>query len=406
MMIAGDALKSLAQEAALMTKEEKLEVGRKKQSLYIGIPKEYSHKENRVALTPEAVELLSAHGHKIVVETNAGKSANYSDRDYSEAGAEIAYERDKVFKADVIFKVAPPTNTEIDLMQKKQTLFSALQLTTQPKNTLKKLMEKKITAIAWDYIKDDSGIYPVIRSMGEIAGNTAVLIAGHYLSNIDEGKGMMLGGIAGLRPSEVVIIGAGTVGEYACRSALGLGASVKVFDNSTYKLRRLQNAIGARLYTSVISPKGLEKALMRADVAIGALRGKSGRTPCVVTEEMVSGMKPGSVIVDVSIDQGGCFETSEVTSHQEPVYKKYDVLHYCVPNIASRVSRTASIALSNIFAPLALDVGEGGGIGQVIRENEGFRHGVYMYNGTLTSSYLGETYNLPYKDMNLFMAAF
>lgn len=403
MNVSGDALKSLAQEAALMPQEEMLEVGKQSKKLYIGIPKETSFKENRVALAPEAVSLLTAHGHTVVIETDAGKNASFTDNDYSEAGARIAYDRKEVFQADLIFKVAPPTNEEIEMMQRHQTLFSALQLTVQPKNTLKKLMEKKITAIAWDYVKDNSGIFPVIRSMGEIAGNTAILIAGRYLG---EDRGMMLGGVAGIAPAEVTIIGAGTVSESAARAALGLGAIVKVFDNSTYKLRRLQHSLGQRIYTSVITPKVLAKALRRADVAIGALRAQAGRTPLVVNEKMVQEMKEGSVIVDVSIDQGGCFETSRVTSLEKPVYREYGVVHYCVPNIASGVPRTASFALSNIFAPLILDIGEGGGMEKILHDNAGFRHGVYMYKGSLTSSYLGETFSLPYKDLNLLMAAF
>ncbi|MFT7613357.1 MAG: alanine dehydrogenase [Parvicellaceae bacterium] len=405
MTISGDALKSLAQEAALLPQEEMLEVGRQEKKLYLGIPKETSFKENRVAVSPEAISLLTAHGHEVVVETNAGKLASFSDNDYSEAGARIAYDREEVFKADLIFKVAPPTNDEIDMMQMRQTLFSALQLTVQPKNTLEKLMKKRVTAIAWDYVKDNSGIFPVIRSMGELSGNTAILKAGQYLSE-EDGRGMLLGGVAGIAPAEVVIIGAGTVAEYAARAALGLGAIVKVFDNSTYKLRRLQNSLNQRIYTSVITPKVLAKALKRADVAIGALRAPAGRTPLVVSEKMVQDMKEGSVIIDVSIDQGGCFETSRVTSHKNPTYKEYGIIHYCVPNIASSVPRTASFALSNIFAPLILDIGEGGGMEKIIRSNSGFRHGVYMYNGTLTSSYLGDTFGLPYKDLNLIMAAF
>lgn len=404
MIVSGDALKSLAQEAALMPQEEMLEVGKKNKKLFIGIPKETSFMENRVALAPEAVGLLTAHGHTVVIQTKAGIGANFSDSDYSEAGARITYNKEEVFKADLIFKVAPPTNSEIEMMQMKQTLFSALQLAVQPKNTLKKLMEKKVTAIAWDYVKDNSGIFPVIRSMGEIAGNTAILTAGRYLSE-DIGRGMMLGGVAGIAPAEVVIIGAGTVAEYAARAALGLGAIVKVFDNSTYKLRRLQNSLGHRVYTSVISPKVLAKALRRADVAIGSLRAQAGRTPMVVNEKMVQDMKEGSVIIDVSIDQGGCFETSRVTSHEDPVYKEYGIVHYCVPNIASSVPRTASFALSNIFAPLIIDIGEGGGMEKIIYDNAGFRHGVYMYRGALTSSYLGETFGLPYQDLNLLMAA-
>jgi alanine dehydrogenase len=405
MITSKEALKSLAKEAALMPQEEMLEVGKRKKQLFIGIPRETSFQENRVALVPEAVSLLVSNGHRVVVETNAGKKANFQDNEYSEAGAQIAYDSEEVFKADIILKVAPTSDEEVSMMQRKQTLFSALQLSVAPKDTLRKLMNKKVTAIAWDYIKDADNIYPIIRSMGEIAGNTSMLIAAEYLSNVNEGKGLMLGGVAGITPTEVVILGAGTVGEFATRSALGLGASVKVFDNSTYKLRRLQNILGTRVYTSIIQPKVLGKALMRADVVIGALRAPYGRVPCIVTEEMVSNMKDGSVIIDVSIDQGGCFETSEVTNHTNPVFKKHGVTHYCVPNIASRVSRTASYALSNIFTPVLLSIGEEGGVANLVKKDPGFRNGVYIYNGTLTSPNLGEAFNLPYKDIDLLMAA-
>jgi len=245
-----------------------------------------------------------------------------------------------------------------------------------------------------------------VRSMSEIAGSTAILIAAEYLSNVNEGRGMMLGGVSGIPPTEVVIIGAGTVGESAARAALGLGANVKIFDNHIYKLSRLQNDIGRRVFTSIIQPKILSKALMRADVVIGAIRSKSGKTPCFVTEKMVSDMQEGSVVIDVCIDQGGCFETSRVTSHADPVFAKYGVTHYCVPNIASRVAQTASQALSNIFAPMLLNVGESGGMKNMIRNNPGLRHGIYLYNGMLTNKFLGETYKIPYKDIELLMAAF
>jgi alanine dehydrogenase len=215
----------------------------------------------------------------------------------------------------------------------------------------------------------------------------------------------MLGGISGVPPTEVVIIGAGTVGEFAARAAVGLGAMVKIFDNSLYRLRRLQNDLGMRLFTSIIEPRELEAALKTADVAIGALRSSEGRTPVVVTEEMVSSMKVGSVIMDISIDQGGCFETSEVTSHTNPVFRKFGVAHYCVPNIASRVSHSASMALSNIFTPILLDMGEKGGIDNYLRVNASVRNGVYMYNGILTHRYIGEAYNIPYKDIELLIAA-
>ena len=267
-------------------------------------------------------------------------------------------------------------------------------------------MQKRITAVAWDYIQDDSGIFPVVRAMGEIAGNTSVLIAAEYLSNTNNGPGIMFGGISGVRPAEIVIIGAGTVGEFATRAALGLGASVKLFDNSIYKLRRIQYDLGHRLWTSTIQPQELEKAIAQADVAIGALRAPYGRTPCVVTERMVSNMKPGSVIVDVAIDQGGCFETSRMTNHSDPVYREHDVIHYCVPNVASRVSQTASQALSNIFAPILISTGDHGGITGYIRYHKGIRGGVYLFNGTLTNEVIGEAFNLPYKDLDLLITAF
>tara|TARA_Y100000589_G_scaffold108485_1_gene103101 strand:+ start:229 stop:1449 length:1221 start_codon:yes stop_codon:yes gene_type:complete len=405
MISSGDALKSLAIEAALSPQEEKLEVGQKKQKLYIGIPKETEFQEQRVALVPQSVGLLIANGHKVVVETGAGINANFSDNDYSEAGAEIAYDTQEIYKADIILKVTPPNDNEINMMKHKQILFSALQLTVQPKSALKKLMDKKITAIAWDYIEDEGGSFPVIRSMGEIAGTTAFLIAAELMSNANEGKGLMLGGVAGITPPEMVIIGAGTVGQFAASAAISLGVSVKVFDNSVFKLRRLQNEIGHKVFTSVIQPKVLEKALMRCDVAIGALRVPHGRTPCVVNENMVKNMKSGSVIVDVSIDKGGCFETSKITTHEKPTFIKHDIVHYCVPNIASRVSRTASYSLSNIFSPLLLEISERGGCEKLIQTEKGFRHGVYIYKGTLTSSFLGESFGLPYKDLDLLISA-
>lgn len=398
-----ELLKHLMQQGSLLPKEEMLEVARKKGNLYIGIPKETSFQERRVALVPEAVSLLVANGHRVKVETNCGAGASFSDNDYSEAGAEICHSPEEIFKCDIIFKVAPPSEDEVELMSGGQTLISALQISIQPKELLQKMINKKITAIAWDYIRDDSGAFPVVRTMGEIAGTTSILLAGDLLSCFNKGKGMMLGGVAGVQPTEVVVIGAGTVGEYAARAAIGLGASVKVFDNSLSKLRRLQNNLGVRVYTSVIQPKVLAKALRRADVSIGALRASLGKTPCVVSEEMVEQMKEGAVIVDVSIDQGGCFETSRVTSHDNPTYTEHGVVHYCVPNIPSRVSRTASFALSNIFSPILLDMGNKGGPQDYIQRDLGFRSGVYMYKGNLTSEVLGKVFGLKYKDIEILL---
>lgn len=400
-----EILKKLIQQGSLLPKEEMLEIARKKGSLFIGIPKETSFQERRVALVPEAVSLLVANGHRVKIESKSGEGSNFTDTEYSEAGAEICFDTKEIFQCDIIFKVAPPSEEEVELMPGNQTLISALQLSIQPKVILQKLMQKKVTAIAWDYIRDEEGVFPVVRTMGEIAGTTSVLVAAELLSTFNEGKGIMLGGIAGVTPTEVVVIGAGTVGEFAIRSAIGLGASVKVFDNSLSRLRRLQNNIGTRIYTSVLNPKVLAKALKRADVVIGAIRGPLGRTPCVVTEEMIESMKNGSVVVDVSIDQGGCFETSKITNHIAPTFVKHGVIHYCVPNIASRVSRTASFALSNIFSPILLDMGDQGGCRDLIKNDHGFRSGVYIYKGTLTSEVLGKVFDLNYKDIELLLLA-
>jgi len=398
-----ELLKKLIQKGNLLPKEEMLEVERKKGSLHIGIPKETSFQERRVALVPETVSLLVAHGHEVKVESNAGVGANFSDNDYSEAGAQICKSRKEIYECNIVFKVTPPSDEEVELMPGNQTFISALQISIQPKQVLTKLIKKKITAIAWDYIQDEEGVFSLVRTVGEIAGNTSILIAGELISSFSSGKGMMLGGIAGVQPTEVVIIGAGTVGEFATRAALGLGASVKVFDNRLSKLRRLQNDIGQRVYTSIIQPKVLAKAIRRADIVIGALRSSVGKTPCVVTELMIQEMKSGSVIVDVSIDQGGCFETSRVTNHDDPTFVKHGVTHYCVPNIASRVSRTASFAISNIFSPLLLEMGERGGVEDLIRSHSGFRNGVYIYKGLLTNEVLGKVFNLKYKDINLIL---
>tara|TARA_R110002049_G_scaffold83103_2_gene211224 strand:+ start:1517 stop:2734 length:1218 start_codon:yes stop_codon:yes gene_type:complete len=402
-----DLLKSLAKSAAgYLPQEEMLEVRRKRSDLFIGIPKETSLQERRVPLVPDDVCTLVNNGHQVVVETKAGEKSNFSDRDYSEAGAQIVHSAKEVYKADIILKVEPLSHEEIELMQQGQTLISAIQLPVQPKNFLEKMMAKKVTAIAYDYIKDREGIFPVIRAMSEIAGNTSILIAAEYLSNANKGQGLMMGGITGVKPTEVVIIGAGTVAEFAARAAIGLGASVKIFSNNIFKLRRLQNDIGQRLYTSNFQQTELLNALKSADVVIGALRSEKGRAPIVITEEMVEKMKEGSVIVDVSIDQGGCIETSSVTTHSNPTFIKHGVIHYCVPNIASRVARTASQALSNVFTPVILDMGEQGGFENTMRNIYSVRNGIYLYKGVLTNQYLAETFNLPYKDLDLLIAVY
>ncbi len=397
------AIKALAREAALLPQEELLEAQRGHAELTIGIPAETSLQEKRVALVPEAVALLVAHGHQVLVETQAGSEAQFSDNDYSESGARIVYDRRQVFQANIVLKVEPPSLEEVALMGMRQTLISALQLSVQNEGLLEALSAKKTTAIAWDFVQNENGIQPLVRAMGEIAGNTAVLLAGELMASVS-GQGTMLGGVSGVRPSEVVILGAGTVGEYATRSALGLGASVKVFDNSVHRLIRLQNAVGQRLWTSTLQPSVLEEALRTADVAIGAVRGSGSRAPMLVSEPMIAGMRERSIVVDVSIDRGGVFETSRLTSHERPTFIECGVIHYCVPNIPSRVARTASKALSNIFAPMLLGIAGEGGMVPAIKDRNLISTGVYMFNGTLTNEEIAAERNLPWKPLDLLAA--
>ncbi len=387
------------------TLEETLDIKPKGAQLYIGIPKEVAFQENRIALTPDAVSVLVSNGHHVMIEHNAGEAAHFGDKDYSEAGAKIVYSTEEVYKAPVLVKSAPVVEEELSFLQHNQMIVSPIHLTVLKAELLQKMMDKRVTAISFENLKDDSGSYPIVRSMSEIAGSAVLLIAAQYLSSSNHGKGVLLGGISGIAPTKVIIIGAGIVGEYAARAALALGASVKVFDNSVYRLKRLQNNIGQRLWTSVIEPRMLAKQLKTCEVAVGALGSETGRTPLVVTEEMVSSMRRGSVIIDVSIDRGGCFETSEITSHESPIFLKYGVIHYCVPNIPSGFARTASQAISNVLMPLLLEAGEDGGFEKMIWHQLHLRSGIYIFKGALTNFYLSERFNLKYTDLNLLIAS-
>jgi alanine dehydrogenase len=384
----------------LLPQEETLEIARQKSQLFIGIPKETSFQERRICLTPDSVNTLTYQGHRVMIEAGAGVSSSYSDKEYSDAGAEITLDTKKVFSCPMILKVEPPTVSEIEMMNPKTILISAIQLKTRKKSYFEGLSRKKITALAFEYLKDEDGSYPAVKSLSEIAGTASILIAAELMITNEFGKGLLFGNITGVAPTEVVIIGAGTAGEFAAKTAIGLGASVKVFDNSITKLRRMQNNLNQRIFTSTLQQKALLKALRRCDVAIGAMRGKE-RCPVVVTETMVEHMKKGAVIVDISIDTGGCFETSEVTTHEKPTFLKSNVLHYCVPNIPSRYSKTASLSISNIITPYLLQIAEDGGIESSIRCNAGLKNGIYLYHGILTNKAIGDWFDLPDNDINL-----
>ena len=392
-------------KSSLVPQEQMLEVRKRRHAFFIGLPKEISLQENRISLTPDAVALLVNNGHDVWVETKAGLGSKFTDKQYSDAGAKIVYSPQEVYQADVILKIEPPTQEEIELMHAGQTLISALQLGHLRLESLQGLLKKKVTALAYEFIEDKVGGMPIIRAMSEIAGSTVLLIASEYLSTNNNGKGIILGGITGVPPTKVVIIGAGTVAEYAARAALGLGAEVQIYDNHLYKLRRIKHLLGQQVYTSTIDTYTLGDALKTADVVIGALRAEKGRARQVITEEMVTRMKPDSLIIDLSIDQGGCIETSEITTLSKPVFPKHDVIHYCVPNVASRVAHTATNALSNIFTPTILRAAEEGGVEAMIFSHKWFMKGVYTYKGGLTNENVARKFGLKFKNIELLMAA-
>lgn len=392
-------------QSLLQTQEQLMPLEQKKGGLYIGIPKETTLQENRVALVPSSVQALTSRGHRIIVETGAGEYAHFTDHEYSEAGAEIAYTSEKVYQADVIIKVAPPTLDEIEYFHPHQIIISPLQAPIITEEYIHKLRQKRVIALAMEYIRDEEDIYPIVRIMSEIAGLNAMLTAAELLSTARGGIGVLLGGVAGVPPAKVVILGSGVVAEFATRVALGLGAEVRIFDNNIYKLMRLQNQVGRQLYTSAIDPSVLSRELAAADAVIGAIHSGSGRAPMIVTEEMVRKMKAGSVIIDVSIDQGGCFETSRLTSHDKPTFRFNDVIHYCVPNIAARVPRTASQAISNIMTPILLKSENYGSLYNLLVSSAGLLHGIYVFKGSLTNLYLSERFKMRYTSIELLITS-
>lgn len=390
----------------LLPQEEMLEVLHPKTCLSIGIPKDMDENETRIAITPQATEILVENGYTILLEKDAGMGANFSNEKYANAGAKICDSKEDVYQADIVIKVAPFTDTEIKMVRERQTIISSYIINQEAEKTIKQLIKKKVTAIGFEYIYDLDGNYPVVRSLCEIAGSISIMVAAEYLSTANKGKGVMLGGVTGISPTEVVILGANTAGEFAARTAMGLGAHIKIFDNIQKRLVDIQTHLGQRVFTSNYQPSVLKKALKSAEVVIGAIQLVEEGTGFYVSEEMIKEMKMGSIIIDLSIDQGGCFETSRCTTLKSPVFKKHGVIHYCAPNITARVARTSSIALSNIFAPILQKMGNDGGISSFLKGNFAVRQGVYLYNGILTNSFISKRFGIPYKNIDLLMAAF
>lgn len=353
--------------------------------LSFGIPKEEQRNETRLALTPEAVGILVSRGYKVLVESEAGNGMNYTDMRFADNGATIVNTKEEAFNADIILKIAPPTPEEACLMRNRSSVFSMLQLSLLKSDAVKEMAKKHITAVAYDLLLDSNKNYPIASALHEISGMTAISVASQYMSNENGGKGLLLGGIAGISSTEVLIIGADIAGESAARTAMALGAQVKVFDHDISKLRKIQHQLGQSLFTSVLHPQVLNKAFKSADAVISTLRYIEGGERFFVTEDTVMTMKKGAVIVDLSTDLGGCFETTRCMSISEPAYIKDGVIHYCVPNITSRVSRTSSMAISNVLAPMMLRIASYGGMRHAIDNEYGIMNGVYTNNGHITN---------------------
>lgn len=389
----------------LMPQEEMLEIQNKGQKMKIGIPSDLEQVEYRVPLTPQAVDLLTSYGHEILIEKNAGKMASYSDKEYRAAGAQVVENKEEIFQCDIILRVAPFSEEEIDQLRGNQAILSNMQIQAHCSESIQKLMQKRATTIAYESIENEQGFAPFVHQMSQIAGATSITLASEYLSNTRNGKGVLFGEVTGITPAELVIIGTSTAAEYAARAALSLGILVKVFDTSVYDLSKLEDKLGQRIFTSVFYPKVLRKALISADAVIGAMQFNT--TPKFkVSEDLVKQMKEGSVIIDLNASQGGCFETTRCTDLKNPAYLKHGVVHYCVPNSPAIVARTASISLSNILIPIMLSIGDSGGVDNYIKNSRGFRKGVYIYHGILTNTEIGRLFNLPSKDIELLLAVF
>lgn len=394
------------EQIGIKTLEKRLMKSKSRVSLKIGLPKEISNDERRISLTPGGVSVLKANGHEVYIEKGAGEEANFTDQEYADAGADMAYGVDELYqKSDMIVKVAPPSEEEYELLEPNQTLLSALHLGNATEAFMDLLIKKCITAIGYEFIQGEDKEFPIVRMMHEITGSMAVQIAAHYLEKNSGGQGIMLGGISGIPPATVVILGAGITAEYAARTSLGYGSQVFVMDNDLTRLRHLENALDRRIITATANYQYLSSALQYADVVIGAAMFEGHRAPVWVTEPMVANMKPGSVIVDTVIDQGGCIATSRATTHSDPIYIKHDVIHHCVPNIPSNVARTATYALNNVIVPYLLAIGDAGGIQQCLWSNAALRNGTYVYKKHLTKKSLSEIFDMPYREIEMLIAS-
>ena len=397
----------MTQETLHSPSELQKELSNVRRPMQIGIPKEDQKTEKRLAFTPEAVDMLVEAGHEVVFEEGSGCGIRYSDADYAEAGASITGDRSAVFGCDLIFKITPPTLEEIQWMKKRATVLSMLQMPNINIEIIKAMAAKQIHAVGYELMSPDGSCFPVRDAISEIEGAAAISIASELLSNDKGGKGILLGGIPGVSPTEVVIIGAGVAGTVAARAALALGATVKIFDSDIEKLRQIQRQLGTPVFTSVFHPNVLVNTFESADVVIGAMQYIDDSVRYVISEDVIRTMKKSSVLIDLRVNQGGCFETTCFLPAEHPaVFEKDGILHHCVPNLSSRVARTTSMALSNLFIPFTLRMGEWGGVTAIASADPDCRSGFYMYSGKLVNHYVARYFNLPANDIGLFFSVF
>ena len=360
----------------------------------IGILSEQGFSENRVCLTPAGAHALVLAGHRVFVEAGAGAAAKFTDEEYQKTGATILYDREEVFgRSDLLMKVSPLRPAETSLLRESQTVMAFHHLAASSREMVESLRRRGVTLIGYEVIEDLQSDLPILHAMSEIAGQLAVHVAAHHLETRSGGRGILLGGGTGIPPAHVVILGAGVVGLWAGRTAVGNGAQVTIFDTSLAALRRAEEFLARRAVTEVADARSVGRAAAFADVLIGAVLVRGDRTPHIVTRSMIEGMKPGSVVIDVSIDQGGCIETSRPTRLTDPVFIESDVIHYAVPNMTSAVARTASLAMTHAAMPYVFALAHKGVV-LALKDDRGLAAGLYMYRGELAHTAVARAFSM------------
>ncbi|MCP5469044.1 MAG: alanine dehydrogenase [Chlamydiales bacterium] len=369
--------------------------------MIIGIPKEIKNHEYRVGATPGFVSLLVDAGHEVLVQSDAGAAIGYTDELYVNAGARIVPKLEDVYKADMVLKVKEPQKKEYPLMRKGQVIFCYYHLAAEPE-LLKHLVEQQVVAIAFETVVDEQGRLPLLTPMSEVAGRVAIQSGAWALQMANGGKGLLLGGVPGVAPAKVIVIGGGVVGTHVARMAMGFGADVTILERRLARLRELDDLYGPQLKTIYSTPVSIEEAVIVADLVVGAVLIPGKRAPCLVTEEMVKKMQPGSVIVDVAIDQGGCVETAHATTHSDPIYMKHGVVHYCVANMPGACARTSTQALTNAVAPYAMEIAEKGYV-KACKEMFGLKEGLNVCLGSVTNKPVAEDCGYDYVPPDKFL---